>query len=96
MNGSRPLRENQERRLKRVFHVLVVPQNLSADHPNKPTMPLDDLGKRALIALPHKTHQQLAVGGGNRAGMIYRALRQCSVLGSDDGSQRNYLGARSV
>jgi hypothetical protein len=43
-----------------------MPQHLAANDPNQPAMPGDDLGKRPLIAMPHKPHQQLTVRGDDR------------------------------
>src|SRR5205807_6669954 len=64
---SRPLGQDKERCLKRVFHILVVAKHLAAHHPYQPAMALDDLRKRLVIAVADESHQQLAIGGNDRA-----------------------------
>jgi hypothetical protein len=58
--------------LECVFHILVIAKHFATHDPHQSAVPLDDLGKRPMIAVLHKPHQKFAVGRGDRVAISAR------------------------
>src|SRR5437870_3221483 len=74
-----PAGEYEEGSLKRIFGILVVAQNASADAPNKTGMPLQQCREGIRVAQPRKSGQQHVI---RKVGAL-RSLREAANVVGD-------------